>query len=201
MRFSADLSELHNARLRAGHPSPSGLKHLLNCNCAQPNADPKIILALSQIGCPIHGNVPLAREAAETPRIQRGCRGVLRWARTLPSLRALLLLRGPAIVDDQAVALSSALTAHGTVPQSRSAAVLAGRRQFFIYLFRSILKLGLSRWSVAPSAPHQGAPRLRIVVHEISCQKVGLAYRSVSGALATTSPIDWKSNVQLRNGA
>jgi hypothetical protein len=137
------------------------------------------------------------------PRKLRNSAGMprgLRWARTLPSLRALLLLRGPAIVDDQAVALSSALTAHGTVPQSRSAAVLAGRRQFFIHLFRSILKLGLSRWSVA-RVLRTKTPRLRIVVHEISCQKVGLAHRSVSGALATTSPIDWKSNLQLRNGA
>jgi hypothetical protein len=59
---------------------------------------------------------------------------VLRWARALPSLRTLLLRRGLATVDDQAVALSSALAAYGAVPQSRSTAALAGRRQFFIHL-------------------------------------------------------------------
>jgi hypothetical protein len=59
---------------------------------------------------------------------------VLRWARALPSLRTLLLHRGLATVDDQAVALSLALAAYGAVPQSRSAAALAGRRQFFIHL-------------------------------------------------------------------
>jgi hypothetical protein len=74
-----------------------------------------------------------AKHSAGMPR-------VLRWARTLPSLRALLWHRGLVTVDDQAVALSSALAAYGAVPQSRATAALAGRRQFFIHLFRSISK-------------------------------------------------------------
>jgi hypothetical protein len=71
------------------------------------------------------------REAAEhSPGMPR----VLRWARTLPSLRTLRLKRVLTTADDQAVALSSALTAYGAMPQSRSTATLAGRRQFFIHL-------------------------------------------------------------------
>jgi hypothetical protein len=47
-----------------------------------------------------------------------GMSRVLRRARALPSLRTLLLHRGLATVDNQAVALSSALAAYGSVPQS-----------------------------------------------------------------------------------
>jgi hypothetical protein len=59
---------------------------------------------------------------------------VLRWARALPSLRILLLNRGLATVDKQAVAFSLALAAYGSVSQSRATARLAGRRKFFIHL-------------------------------------------------------------------
>jgi hypothetical protein len=47
-----------------------------------------------------------------------GMSRVSRWARALPSLRTLLLHRGLATIDDQAVALSTALAAYGSVPQS-----------------------------------------------------------------------------------
>jgi hypothetical protein len=63
---------------------------------------------------------------------------VLRRARVLPSPRTLLLHWGLVTVDDQAVALSSAFVAYGAVPQSRTPAALAGRRQFFIHLGWSI---------------------------------------------------------------
>jgi hypothetical protein len=65
--------------------------------------------------------------SAEMPR-------ALRRSRALPSLRALLLNWRRATVDNQAVAFPLALAAYGAVPQSRSAAALAGRRQLFICL-------------------------------------------------------------------
>jgi hypothetical protein len=52
------------------------------------------------------------------PSHSAGMPRVLRWAWALPSLRTLLLHRSLATVDDQAVALSSALAAYGAVPQS-----------------------------------------------------------------------------------
>jgi hypothetical protein len=65
---------------------------------------------------------------------------VLRWARALPSLRILLLRRGLATVDDQAIAFSLALAAYSPGSQSRATAGLARRRQLLIHLVRSILK-------------------------------------------------------------
>ena len=59
--------------------------------------------------------------------------GVLSLARALPSLRSPLLHRDLTTVDDQAVAFPLALVAYGAMPQSRTTAVLAGRRQFFIH--------------------------------------------------------------------
>ena len=60
--------------------------------------------------------------------------GVLSLARALPSLRSPLLHWDLTTVDDQAVAFPLALVAYGAMPQSRTTAVLAGRRQFFIHL-------------------------------------------------------------------
>ena len=80
---------------------------------------------------------------------------VLRRARALPSLRTLLLHRGLATVDDQAVALSSALAAYGAVPQSRATAALAGRRQFFIHLVGWDLKIRPLKVGNPPRAIYQ----------------------------------------------
>jgi hypothetical protein len=60
--------------------------------------------------------------------------GVLRWARALPSLRILLLSRGLATVDEQAIALALALAAYSAVSQTRTTAGFARRGQFFIHL-------------------------------------------------------------------
>ena len=67
---------------------------------------------------------------------------VLRWTLAWPPLRTLLLHRCLATVVDQAIALSSAVAAYGAVPQSRSTAALAGRRQFFIHLV-GLVSVGL----------------------------------------------------------
>ena len=58
---------------------------------------------------------------------------VLRRVRALPSLRTLVLHRSLLTIDKQAIALSLALAAYGSVPQSRTTARLARRRQFFIH--------------------------------------------------------------------
>jgi len=76
---------------------------------------------------------------------------VLRWARVSPSLRTLRLNRVLATVDDQAVALSSALTAYGAVPQSRSTAALAGRRQFLIHLGSLLSQAGTRCLAFVPA--------------------------------------------------
>ena len=58
---------------------------------------------------------------------------VLRRARALPSLRTLLLHWSLLTIDEQAIALSLALAAYGSVSQARTTARLARRRQFFIH--------------------------------------------------------------------
>jgi len=85
---------------------------------------------------------------------------VLRRALALPSPRILLLNQGLAVVDDQAVALASALAAYGAVPQSRSTAGLARCRQFFIHLVRLHLS-GRQPPAVVPARDRlpKGLPR------------------------------------------
>ena len=85
-----------------------------------------------------------------------GIPGLLRGGRALPSLRTVLLHRRLATGDDQAVSLSSALTAYGAVPQSRTTARLAWRRQFFVHLESQ--NKGACRWSVHPTPPRQHTP-------------------------------------------
>jgi hypothetical protein len=75
----------------------------------------------------------VATRAGEAAKHSAGMPRVLRWARALPPLRILLLNRGLATVDDQAVALSSAIAAYNTLSQTRTTAGFARRGQFFIH--------------------------------------------------------------------
>jgi hypothetical protein len=88
--------------------------------------------ALAEQACAEHGSNRwgLGSEPSHSAGVPRALG--LAWA--LQSLRTLPFRRGPATVNDQAVAPSSALVAYGAVPQSRGTAALARRGQFFIHL-------------------------------------------------------------------
>jgi len=122
-----------------------------------PNSTPDVILMpnccmaanLREVSMPHFGigTPPLSRQRArdavnkflKRPRLQAArhsarMRGLLRRAWALPPLRTLLLHRGLATVDEQAIALALTLAAYSAVSQPRTTASLAGRGQFFIHL-------------------------------------------------------------------
>jgi hypothetical protein len=96
-------------------------------------------------------------------RPSAGVLALFRRAWMLPSLWTLMLHRSLVTIDEQAIALSLALAAYSSVPQSRATTRIARCRQFFIHFGESLCQGDLRQ--VTPSSPP-------LFLHEIGCQMV-----------------------------
>ena len=124
---------------------------------------------------------------------------VLRWPRSLPSLRRLH--RGLATVDDQAIALSLALVAYGSVSQARTTARLARRRQFFIHSV-GLVSVGFKTRALGGGQSTEGPNASTHPTGNVRARNKlpkGLSRQGGVTALAGIVAIGWPDNAGSRN--